>query len=325
MTMATDLDVLHELRPDDVVPSAAFLTDERARLLAHATREVAGPPRRVTRVRRSRVRRRWAVLPIAAVLAGATAVYAVTRSDDANPTRVACRFDAGTTSVVDATTGDPVADCTALWARTHAGAAPALRAYRVDGSVLVLRADADAPSGAEPLGSPAPSAADATAALTELEARLLDYASGLRSQPCVPFVDAVQQVEADVADLGLADRWTVRAEPPALAASCGLAFLAPETAEVVVRGVDVGRWTAERSAPSEVAVRDLAHAIAAAIADGCLPVDGAAARAREIADTAGYPMAVVRTVVDRDADCSRVTVTVGGSVDVVVRGPRRSA
>ena len=328
--MTTDLDVLTRLRPDDVVPDDDFLQRERNQLLA--TWGAVTPDSRGARRRSARRggeggrprRARWIVVPVAVLVVGASAVYAATRGSVSDPTRVTCRFDAGTTSVIDAVSGDPVADCTALWDRTHSSPVPALRAYRVGGAVVVLRADADPPPGAETL--PVDAAPDrAVVAAAELDARLHDYGTGLYSEPCIPYADAVARVEADVVALGLAGSWTVRADPPPATDACGLGFLDPETSTVVVRGVDRTQWTRERGVPAEEALRSLGRAVVDAVEAECVAAATAAERARRTATAQGYPAAEVRTVVDGDAGCSRVTVTAAGAVHLVVHGPRQVA
>jgi hypothetical protein len=244
-------------------------------------------------------------------------VYAATRSDGPEPTRVTCQFDAGTTSVVDAVSSDPTEDCRALWEQTHDGTAPALRAYQVGGSVLVLRADADPPAGAVALEDADPSEPQVNRA-AELDAWLHDYASGLWSEPCIPYDTAVTEVTSKLTELELTDTWTVTPEPPGTSDACGLGFLDPESNSVVVRGVDAARWTAERTTPAEVAYRTLGHAVSDAVSAGCLTATLATTRARTTAASLGYPDANIRTVVDPAATCSRATVTVAGSVNITI-------
>jgi len=323
--MATDLELVRALRADDVAPTDEFLAEERARLMnLLGTTEQAGPfgqsvPRRARRASG----RRWVAVPVAAVLLGATAVYAATRSDGPEPTRVACQFDSRTTSVVDAVSGDPTEDCRALWEQTHGGAAPALRAYQVGGSVLVLRADADPPAGAVELDTDDSSEPPVNRA-GELDAWLHDYASGLWSEPCIPFDVAVGAVTSKLAELGLDETWTVAPEPPGSSDACGLGFLDPDAGRVVVRGVDAARWTAERTTPAEVGFRDLGHAVAGEVGSGCLTAAEATTRARDIAASLGFPGANLRTVIDPASTCSRATVTVAGSMNITVYGPDSS-
>jgi hypothetical protein len=320
--MATDLELVRALRADDVAPTDEFLAEERARLmhLLGTTEQAGRLAQRVSRRARRASRRRWVAVPVAAVLLGGTAVYAATRSDGPEPTRVTCQFDSRTTSVVDAVSGDPTEDCRALWEQTHDGAAPALRAYKVGDSVLVLRAEADPPAGAVELDTDGSSEPPVNRA-GELDAWLHDYASGLWSEPCIPYDVAVGAVTSKVAELGLDETWTVAPEPPGSRDACGLGFLDPDSSTIVVRGVDLTHWTAERTTPGEVAYRNLGHAVAGEVGSGCLTATQATTRARDIAASLGFPDASIRTIIDPAATCSRATVTVAGSVNITVYGP----
>lgn len=324
--MTVDLDALKAVRPGDATPTESFLTTERARLVELATLSKVPTIGQRTHHARShragRGRRWWLLIPAAAVFTAATTVYALTAAPDPAPTGVTCRFDAKTTSIIDAVSGDPTVDCAALWRRTRDSDPPALQAYRIDESVLVLRADDSPPDGAIPIDPRAGADAPPNTALIELDARLHDYASGLRSTPCIPFDETVDRVNADLTDLRLTDTWIVRAEAPTAPSWCGLAYLDADARAVVVRGVDPIRWTAERSTPQEVGYRNLGHAVANAVDTECLSVDDAADRTRAIADSLGFAGAEIHTTVDRLAQCSRVTLTVTGSINIVIRGPR---
>jgi hypothetical protein len=72
-------------------------------------------------------------------------------------------------------------------------------------------------------------------------------------------------------------------------------------------------------APHTVFARDLNQAVQ----QYCLTITDAAELARQVADEGGIEPSglVVHMVEDHTADCSRVHVTVGGRVEVTLRGP----
>lgn len=143
-----------------------------------------------------------------ATLGLATIGWAVVKDGDATlTTGVACHGPSNGVSVIDGTSGDPVADCQSHWAELTGGAAPPMTAYHNGaGGIEVLTADQDVPQGWEQL---APGVVQDPAVLG-LESALDDGTTGLRSD-CLTAGPAREIVTAELARLKLTD-WSVATE-----------------------------------------------------------------------------------------------------------------
>jgi hypothetical protein len=108
---------------------------------------------------------------------------------------------AGTDTVIDATSGNPAADCAAEWRRELGTPAPLLVAYaNVERGVTVLPRSEKPPVGWQPLPSQ-------DVALIQLQGSLDDYINGLNSS-CLDGSAATALARRQLDSLGLAG-WTI--------------------------------------------------------------------------------------------------------------------
>jgi|GEM_PF-2202292 len=355
--MTDEIEILRSMRPPADGPSPALVVNERNALMAviaDATSDSPlqrplGPdsplqrplgPTGVERPSSPRRRLRWLV-PVVVVAAGTTAAagWAALRTDPKITTAVSCGD-----SVVDASTGDPVADCAALWLREHGTAAPPLVAYvSPGGGVRVIPEGQDPGKGFTRLAR----TFRQDTALIELEGELGDVSRGLASG-CLGEADARRLVSDQFSRLGLSG-WTtdVRADdpgsdmrnvdgtpadgPPACpsGASRYMPIVNADTTEVeLVAGLGQG------TPPEGEPYTTLAHWLTDQLVRGpdarCLPVDQAAVLARQEAARVGLSEArsevVFHLVPAADANlptCARPTTTVGGTVEVTIRAVPR--
>jgi hypothetical protein len=255
-------------------------------------------------------KKRWLVPGLAvAVLATAAAGYALTR-DVGTTTEVACPD-----GIVDAVSGDPVADCADLWRQQNGTEPPELVAYdNQRGVIEVVPADAEIPADWTPLEP----GFSQDARLIELDSALGDYGDGLRAQ-CYEPEGAQPIADSALERLGL-DDWSVRIDDDRASGdgTCTTHYLDPEAQEVVIFGLEMA------SPPEDAPFRLLAASVHAQVDGGCLTRDEAVDTVRRIAaeldikETAGE--VVVHSVPDDSATCSRTDVNVGGRIEVTVRG-----
>lgn len=303
--MTDELDRIRGLRPSVSGPSRQLVETERKRLMTvidrEAQHEEPGPKRN---------RKRWVVPGLAiAALATAAAGYAVTR-DVGTTTEVSCPD-----GIVDAVTGDPVADCADLWRQQNGTEPPPLVAYdNQRGGIEVVPADADVPVQWTPLE--AGLAQDPR--LVELDASLADFGDGLNAQCYTP--EAAQPVaESVLRRLGLAD-WSVRIDEERGGGeeTCAVHTLDPEARTVVVFALETGAW------PADATFVRLASSVQAQVDGQCLPRQEAVESVRRIAADLGIDESagelVIHSVADASAACSRTDVNVGGGIEVTVRG-----
>jgi hypothetical protein len=193
------------------------------------------------------------------------------------------------TSVLDTTTGDPVADCASAYEQLGQ-VAPALRAYD-SGSVFVWVIPADWPVTVDGPAGP----------------------SICRSS------DAVEaQIRGYLSDLDM-EGWSVDRLPGAAAgdgtASCAFAWV-DEGADQRVQ-IQAGPPYLGEPAPAERPYRRLVARLRSDIADRCLPMAEARAAARSAVAEAG--MDVTITAADAPAGrCTRVDLTPGGAVRIIL-------
>lgn len=227
-------------------------------------------------------------------------------------TSVACHTDDSSVLVVDSVTGDPVEDCQAAW-RDAGLQPPALIAYdNGHGGIAVLPAGEEAPAGWEPLE---PGVVQ-NPRLIQLEAALADYGSGLHAE-CHLLSQARTLAQREIDRLEL-EGWTIRAERGEAdgTETCTYFFLDPEQQAVVLIPM---QGLVAPDAPFTVFARDLARTLE----EDCLPTTEAAQVTREVAARAGVNDTglIIHEVTDDTLDCARSNVTVGGRVEVTIRGP----
>lgn len=303
--MTDELDHIRGLRPPVSAPSRQLVETERNRLMTIIDRETqhetSGPRLR---------KKRWLVPGVAiAVLATAAAGYALTR-DVGTSTELSCPD-----GIVDAVTGDPVADCANLWRQQNGTEPPPLVAYdNQRGGIEVLPADADVPADWTPLEA----GVAQDPGLIELDAALADYGGGLNAQ-CYTPESARPLAESLLQRLGLVD-WSVRIdeERDGGDGTCATHVLDPETRAVVIFALETA------SPPPDAPFRRLATSVQAQIDDQCLTREDAVNSVRRIAADLGINEStgelIIHSVPDASAECSRTDVNVGGRIEVTVRG-----
>lgn len=226
-------------------------------------------------------------------------------------TSVSCHTDTNTETVVDSVTGDPVEDCKRAW-RDTGQEPPALIAYdNGQGGISVLPAEEQAPDGWEPMDS----GAVQDPHLIQLKAALADYGSGLHAKcHALPEARDVAQREIDRLEL---KGWSVRAERGEAdgTSTCTYFYLDPANRAVVL-------IPQEEVAPPDGPFTAFARELSTVLEEDCRTVPEAAQVARETAVQHGVDMGLaVHEVTDGTLDCARSDVTVGGGVEVTVRGP----
>ena len=304
--MTDEFDLVRGLRPQVRDSDPALIDQARKELMAVINQE----PRLKPTPAQTRSKRRWRVpILIAAALATGAASWAIF-TDSSQSTTLGCHAPDDGISIVDATSGDPIADCAAVWRRDYGSEPPELVAYdNGRGGIEVVVVGADIPSDWTKL-EPGPAQ---DVALIELAEGLDDVATGLASG-CYTTGDSTKIVDRELHRLGLAS-WTVRAErEPDGESTCGYFYLDPEQQQVVLVGLDTG-------SPLESAVK-LATQLNAALDGQCMTLDEAATAATGIATELGIEDALdLQSVADNAATCTRAHTNVGGVIGVILRGP----
>lgn len=212
-------------------------------------------------------------------------------------------------------TGDPVADCRTLWAEAGIEPPGDLVGFTVQGLAFVAPAD-EVPQGATSLdGAPI-----LTPAEVELQQSGFDTVDG--GMVCRTVDEEAAWAQAELDRLGLATTWTVRIDGyPDEPRYSEDGFDRP------CAGVDTMQHGLVSVYPAQDAEKELffdgnwrAHLLREQITDRCVTVE----EARAVADTMlaqeehHWP---TTTVVDESADCARVDLSIGGSIQVTVYGP----
>ena len=273
----------------------------------------APPPERRRRLRR-------VLLPaVALIVITATAATAVISRQPEQTSAIACNGE----NIIPARTGDPIADCAAELASLDISHGE-LQAFTDQfGGVSVYEAELDVPKGAQPLNDDFRQ----DVAIIELEASLNDIVTGLDAD-CYSTDEARPIVEREIASVGLDWGIEVGLEngAPRIAdgsSTCAKALVKPETESVMLislRG-PVSTDASGEEPPQTAVSQELKQHLDAE----CLALDDAVAFAEELFTRAAAEdsrnTATVSGTVDNSVSCSRVDVTVGGSVFVDVRGP----
>lgn len=279
----------------------AIITDERA--------GSSGPQPR------SRGRLSILAATAGAVLLTAAGAWAVLQ-DPATTTSVQCSgHPAIDYTIIDSVSGDPVADCEAIW-RQLVGESPPLAAYQTpEGGVAVLPIDRSVPDGWMPLG------ADFRQddLVIELEAALDDVGDGL-SSGCYQLPEAQDITAGHIERLGLSD-WTVtskRGEADG-ETTCTYFYLDPGTRRVVLIPLE------GIAPPADAPYVILAERLATITTESCLTVEETVQATLQEATDLGLNLEeshlIIHRVTDTGASCARADVNVGGRIEVTVRGP----
>lgn len=331
-----DLHDLHELREfRSSTPEADPTAQLRAR---RATLRAAVAPRAR---KRHRARQTTAIGCAGLVVAGGGVAYAVLAGQAPQTAlKVNCavgvtqaQFDKehSFTSILDATTGDPVADCAAQYQRLQ-GSAPRLTAYDVGASfVFVLPADWTVPTSWRPL----PSTFQNDAARLELKQRLEDLVDGPESR-CSTTDDAERDARADLASLSLTG-WSLTRLPSATKAdgrnACAFATIDEASSLTINIGsksditdiTDInGNPVVMTGRPSPVT--DLAARLRSDISRSCVTLQASKGIVLRAISASGLrPQdANVQTIPDNAASCTRVALIPGGMINIILRGPEHS-
>jgi hypothetical protein len=255
-----------------------------------------------------------AVLALAAIATAATWVI-VGRTPARETTSVECVIN-GVDAVIPSTSGDPAHDCAAEWRRELGKAAPALVAYaNTFGGVTVLPRSRKPPAGWRTLRSQ-------DLALIELQNSLDDYVGGLYSS-CLSDAAAIALTKAKLAELGF-HGWAVTmtsngSQPAGVRTCAGAAYVDPadRTVNLAHFGVPIG----PPDKPTQLAAK------LRPLARRCESLPAAVASVRVAASSLGLSETahgyVLNTATDNSMHCATIYETVGGTIFITARGPRR--
>lgn len=254
--------------------------------------------------------RRPLVIAVAALVVAAAmgAGWAVLSPGPARETTaVDCAIGGRLGTVIDAMSGDPAADCAAIWPTP----VPKLQAYDDGiGGIAVIPASETPPAGWTPIESQ-------DVALIVLQERLDDHINGLRSG-CFTSEQATTFAQQQLDQLGFTG-WTVATRSGSEPCYGGFADAPAKTVTLLSIGdqSDPASWPPHRLADS---LRPLTQQ--------CLSL---AAMKREVVQRAtALGMSptvendrnyVLRAVEDDTLSCATVTESVTGTAYVIVRGP----
>lgn len=276
-------------------------------LLDSVTRLPHGRPRRAPRTT-SRRRLVLAVAAVALVAIATAATWVALRGAPArDTTSVECVIQ-GVDTVIPASSGDPVHDCTVEWKRELGNAAPPLVAYdNTIGGVTVLPRGQKAPANWRTLESQ-------NVALIELQNALDDYIAGLNSG-CFDAKAATSLADTDLARFGFR-RWTINIRSGA-GACVGSGFVDPASRTVTL--TPMSDPTLPHWKPGELAAR------LRPLAKECESLPAAVASARAVARDLGLSESArgydLNAVKDNSLRCATIYETVGGTIFLTVRGP----
>ncbi len=340
MSAPEPIELVSRIAPlSDEEAAGLFGTAGRGRLLEAITR-LSPPPVRPVGRRLGRP----LVLSVAVLVAitTATVAWAITRGGARETTSIECVI-AGVDTGIDATSGNPAADCGAEWQRERGTPAPPLVAYANSyGGVTVLPRREKAPAGWRTLRSQ-------DVALIELQESLDDYLNGLNSS-CLTGSAATAFTRQQLNRFGFVG-WTVTvrsaqasASPPqspipetsagsgarpaavmsALGPICTASDLVdPSTATVTLISGNIGKpqpnWTPGHLATS---LRPLTKT--------CLSLPAMRNEVEQKASQLGLSPEppVTRTsyelnaIQDDKLRCTSLYETVGGTINLILRGPK---
>jgi hypothetical protein len=311
MSAPDSIELLSRIAPlSDEDAGDVFGTAGRDGLLDAITRLSPGRERFALR----RVRRPLLIAVAVVVLAGATgAAWAMTHGSAADTTSVDCVVQ-GVDSIVDATSGDPAADCASVWQSLVGSPAPPLSAYDNGlGGVAVIPSSQTPPAGWTPLASQ-------NVALIELQESLLDQINGL-SSACFSSAEATAFAQQQLDRLGITG-WTI--DVRSTDGSCYGGFTLPDTKTVVL---DAG---GDQAGPANWPPHQLADSLRP-LTQECLSLSAMTSEVVQRATALGMSQTVendhnykLSATKDDSMSCASVYETVGGTTLVVVRGPAQT-
>jgi len=324
--------------PIDSLPRLSPTSDAEATVVFGAGREalLAGvtdlPFGRQASARTPR-RRRPLVLVVAVMAAVATAAgaWAVLRGSPAQETTsVECVIH-GVDTIIPSTSGDPAHDCAVEWRRELGTAAPPLRAYDngVGGVTVLIRSETP-PPGFKRLVS------GQDADLIQLQNSLDDFINGLNSS-CLTSTAATRMIQGKLTEFGFTG-WTVSVREPTSGGSAPPAPAGTKNAPTEESTgntcwnfeiVDPGTQTVTLMAASDQnggTPTKLAHRLRP-LTQSCETLPAAVASVRAAAAGLGLSESArgydLNTFTDNSMRCASIYETVGGTIFLTVRGPRR--
>jgi hypothetical protein len=262
------------------------------------------------RPERRRLRRPLVIALAAFVVAAATgAGWALTHGNARETTAVDCMIDGGTT-VIDATSGDPAADCAAVWPTP----VPKLQAYDNGlGGVSVIPSTQKPPAGWTAIRSQ-------DVALIELQESLDDYVAGLSSR-CFDNATATTFAQQQLHRLGLVG-WKVQTRANSETGQlCYGGFADPQSKTVTLMA------SGDQAGPANWPPRQLANSLRP-LTRRCLTLSALKRAVEQRATALGMSQTVedsrnykLSSAGDDTMRCATVYETVGGTIDVILRGP----
>jgi hypothetical protein len=310
MTAPDSLNLLSKVAPlSDEEAGDVFGMVGRDGLLDAITRLSPGPELSALR----RLRRPLLIAVAVIVVAAATgAGWAALSSGPAaagpgGATAVDCAIHGRLGIVIDAMSGDPAADCAAIWPAP----VPKLQAYDDGtGGIAVIPASETAPAGWTPIESQ-------DVALVVLQENLDDKINGLDSA-CFSSSQATTFAQQQLDLLGLVGWTTAVGSGPAASCYRGFADARAKTVTLIPMGDPTGpaNWPPQHLADSVRPLTQQCLTLAAMKSDIVQR-----ATALGMSPTFGGGGYVLKAVEDDALRCATVTETVAGETYVVVRGP----
>ena len=304
MSASDPTELLARLAPISDADAAEVFGAGKGRLLDAITQLPHGRSRRLPR--------RSLVIAVAAlVVAAATgAGWALTHGSARNTTSVDCVVQ-GVDSIVDATSGNPAADCAVVWQGVVGSPAPPLSAYDNGlGGVAVIPSSQTPPAGWTPIVSQ-------NVALIELQESLDDNIAGLASA-CFSSDAATTFVQWQFDRLGFA-QWRVDVRSSDGACYGGFTEPAAKTVVLAAGGDQAGAATWP---PHELA------ASLRPLTQQCLSLPAMKSAVEQRAASIGMSQTVendtnyeLKATEDNTMTCATVYETAGGTTDVTIRGP----
>lgn len=312
MSAPSPIELLSRIAPvSDEEAAEAFGAAGRERLLDAITSLSPGRARPARR----RLRRPLVIAVAAIVVAAATgAGWALTHRGAARETTSVDCLIKGVTTVIDATSGNPAADCAAVWPSP----VPPLQAYDNGlGGVVVI------PRSEKPSANWTPIEAQ-DVALIELQESFDDHINGLNSA-CFSASAATTFAQQQLDRLGFVG-WTVAVRPASQTGQlCYWGFAQPQSKTLTLTA------SGDESGPANWPPHRLADALRP-LTQECLSLSAMESQVEQRAASVGMSQTVrddrnyqLKVAQDDSLRCATVYAMVGGTTDVVVRGPARPA
>lgn len=338
MSGRSSIDSVRRLSPaSDVEAAAVFGTVGREDLLAGLTQLPAGRAARPRAVTRRRLV--LAVAVVALVATATAATWVVLRGGPARETTSVQCLIGSSDAIIPSTSGDPAHDCTVDYRREFGTAAPPLVAFDNGlGGVTVIPRRDKPHTGWKRLVS------GQDVDLIQLQDSLDDYINGLDSR-CFDTAGATALAKARLAQFGFAG-WTVAVRSPdSSATTVPTPTVTPENGakqaptestygtQACVGGALVDPTTESVtlfSSPVATESKTVFEKLAAKlqpVTKRCESLPAAVASARATASSLGLSESArgydLNTVTDNSMRCASIYETVGGTIFLTVRGPRR--